>query len=233
MSAQNTNVFDKQVAKKFEKPLTRVVKLDYLLYLPKGYEKSKKDYPMILFLHGAGERGSDINIVKKTGLPERISKERKDFPFIIVSPQCPKDDWWTSEFNILGLNALVDEISDTYRVDKKRIYLTGLSMGGFGSWELAAKYPTKFAAVAPICGGGNPRNAKIIKDIPIWVFHGAKDSVVNISKSQEMVDALKKVGSDVKFTIYPEANHNSWTETYNNPELYTWFLQYTNSAGIK
>jgi len=227
MSAQ-TNVVDRQVVKKFEKPITKVVKFDYFLYLPDGYEESKAEYPMIMFLHGAGERGSDISLLKNNGIPGRISKEGKEFPFIIVSPQCPKDDWWGGPLNIPALNGLVDEIAETYRVDKKRIYLTGLSMGGFGTWEMAVNYPKKFAAIAPVCGGGNPKKVKAIKDLPIWVFHGAKDNVVDIKKSQEMVDALKKEGSDVTFTIYPEANHNSWTETYNNPELYSWFLQQTN-----
>ena len=108
-----------------------------------------------------------------------------------------------------------------------RIYLTGLSMGGYGTWSLAIAYPGRFAAIAPVCGGSEPFFAGRIKDIPAWIFHGAKDSVVPVSKSEEMVNALKKHGSNVKFTVYPEAKHDSWTATYNNPELYEWFLKQT------
>ena len=106
-----------------------------------------------------------------------------------------------------------------------RLYVTGLSMGGFGSWNLLAEYPGKFAAAVPICGGGDPAKAEMMKETPIWVFHGAKDSAVSIKKSEEMVDALKKAGGNVKFTMYPEAGHDSWTETYNNQEVYKWLLE--------
>ncbi|RPI70147.1 MAG: phospholipase, partial [Ignavibacteriales bacterium] len=134
--------------------------------------------------------------------------------------QCPDGQWWS----ISDLDVLLNEITDEYKVDKKRIYVTGLSMGGFGTWELAIKYPDRFAAIAPVCGGGNSRLAGILKDLPVWVFHGAKDNVVPLKNSEEMVEALEKVGGNVKFTVYPDATHDSWTETYNNPELYEWFL---------
>jgi predicted peptidase len=111
-----------------------------------------------------------------------------------------------------------------YRIDKDRVYLTGLSMGGYGTWALAAAHPEKFAAIAPICGGGNPAEAAKLARLPIWVFHGAKDPTVPIERSKEMVEAIKAAGGDAKFTIYPEAGHDSWTETYNNPELYQWLL---------
>jgi predicted peptidase len=120
---------------------------------------------------------------------------------------------------------LLDDIIRTYRVDRDRVYLTGLSMGGFGTWDLAAAHPEKFAAIAPICGGGNPQNAKKLARLPIWVFHGAKDPTVPIERSREMVEALKAAGANVKFTVYPEAQHDSWTETYNNPEFYQWLLE--------
>jgi predicted peptidase len=128
------------------------------------------------------------------------------------------------------LNSLLDDLVSRYRIDKQRIYVTGLSLGGFGTWSLAAAYPDRFAAIAPICGGGNPEDAASIAHLPVWVFHGAKDKVVSIEKSEEMVAALKKVGSDVKFTVYPDAGHNSWTATYENPELYEWFLEHTLSG---
>jgi predicted peptidase len=123
--------------------------------------------------------------------------------------------------------ALLDEVQSKYKVDPDRVYLTGLSMGGFGTWETATQYPERFAAIVPICGGGRPYTVARLKNLPTWVFHGEKDNVVPIKRSEEMVDALKKAGGDVKFTRYPEAGHDSWTETYNNPELYDWFLKHT------
>ena len=125
-----------------------------------------------------------------------------------------------------ALNALLDEIVSKYAVDEDRIYLTGLSMGGFGTWSLATAYPERFAALAPICGRGNPEKAHVLKDIPVWVFHGAKDETVPPENSQQMVNALKECGADVQYTIYPDAGHDSWTETYNNPKLYEWFLEH-------
>ena len=123
------------------------------------------------------------------------------------------------------LSALLDEIEENYRVDKNRIYVTGLSMGGHGTWSLAIAQPNRFAAIAPVCGWSVPSVACTIKDIPIWVFHGAKDVVVPIAASEQMVEKLKSCGANVKFTVYPEANHDAWTETYNNEELYKWFLE--------
>ena len=205
--------------------LTAKVELKYLLYLPEAYTASKKKWPLILFLHGSGERGDDVQVVAKHGPPKLVA-EGKQFPFIIVSPQCPQWEWWPNDLQIAALDGLLKEIAANYRVDKDRLYLTGLSMGGFGAWKLAMEYPTRFAAVAPICGKGEPAKAQLIKDLPIWVFHGAKDPVVPVSNSQDMVDALKKYGGDVRLTIYPEALHDSWTETYNNPELFNWFLQH-------
>lgn len=208
----------------FEAEIVKTVRLGYLLYLPKDYgADARKKYPMILFLHGMGERGDDLDRVKAHGIP-KIAEQKKDFPFIAVSPQCPEFSWWTSELE--ALNALLDEIVDSYAVDTDRIYLTGLSMGGFGAWSLAMKYPDRFAAIAPICGGGDPEKAEVLKDIPVWVFHGAKDETVPLERSEEMVEALKACGGNVKFTVYPDAGHDSWTETYDNPELYKWFLKH-------
>ena len=143
-------------------------------------------------------------------------------PFIVVSPQCPKDRWW----NAVELTALLDEIVEKHNVDESRIYVTGLSMGGFGTWSLAMYSPKRFAAIAPICGGGDRQFGKYLKDIPAWIFHGAKDSAVPVQRSIEMAEAIKKSGGDPKLTIYPEANHDSWTESYANPELYDWFLSH-------
>jgi predicted peptidase len=212
-----------QQAEKLKKQVVREVTLDYLLFLPQDYGKEQgKKWPLMLFLHGAGERGSDVNKVKVHG-PPKIVQNKKDFPFILVSPQCPENKWWEPEEVV----ALLDEIQSKYKVDADRVYLTGLSMGGFGTWETATQYPERFAAIAPICGGGRPYTAARLKNIPTWVFHGEKDPVVPIKRSEEMVDALKTAGGDVKFTRYPDAGHDSWTKTYDNPELYEWFLNHT------
>ena len=212
-----------QQPQKLKKQVVREVTLDYLMFLPQDYGKEQgKKWPLMLFLHGAGERGSDVNKVKVHG-PPKIVENKKDFPFILVSPQCPENKWWEPQEVI----ALLDEVQSKYKVDPDRVYLTGLSMGGFGTWETATQYPERFAAIVPICGGGRPYSAARLKNLPAWVFHGEKDNVVPIKRSEEMVDALKKAGGDVKFTRYPEAGHDSWTETYNNPELYDWFLKHT------
>ena len=211
-----------QKPQSFKKTITRTVAADYLLYLPKEYGKDKaKRWPLMLFLHGAGERGSDVQKVKVHGPPKLVA-QGKDLPFILVSPQCPQDQWWSPE----TLGALLDEIEKKYAVDQDRVYVTGLSMGGFGTWNLAAAFPNRFAAIAPICGGGAPRTTRQFRHVPAWVFHGAKDEVVPLRESELMVDALKAAGGNVRFTVYPEAGHDSWTEAYNTPELYEWFLSH-------
>ena len=206
-----------------DKKFTQVVDCNYLLYLPPDYDKSSKKWPLILFLHGAGERGNNVEVVKKHGLPKLIA-QGKSFDFIIASPQCPNDMWWPEKTDLLI--TLLDEIEAKYRIDTDRVYLTGLSMGGFGTWTLATEYPNRFAAIAPICGGSERYLAYRLKKVPVWAFHGAKDNVVPLSRSQEMIDAINKAGGNAKLTIYPEAQHDSSTETYNNPELYTWFLSH-------
>jgi predicted peptidase len=219
-----------QNAQVFSKKITKVVDCNYPLYLPADYGKSKDKWPLIMFLHGAGERGNKLEDLKKQGLPKMIA-QGKNFDFIIVSPQCPKDIWWPEQTDILI--TLLDEIEAKYRVDTDRVYLTGLSMGGFGTWTLAEKYPKRFAAIAPICGGSEQYAATRLKKVPVWAFHGAKDNIVPLVRSQEMVDAVKKAGGDAKLTVYPEAEHDSWTETYNNPELYQWFLSHKISDRTK
>jgi predicted peptidase len=195
------------------------VQMGYLLYLPKDYDK-QESWPLLLFLHGAGERGDDLKLVKKHGPPKLIATG-KDFPFIVVSPQCPKERWWEP----IELVALLDELSSKHKVDADRIYVTGLSMGGFGSWRLAAFAPDRLAAIAPICGGGEKYWAKQFVHLPVWAFHGAKDTGVPPERSQMMVDELKKKGGKPKLTIYPESGHDSWTVTYGNPKFYEWLLE--------
>lgn len=227
---------DMQKPKKFERTVTRTLGAQYLLFTPKGYDaKGDKQWPLMLFLHGAGERGTNLQKVAVHGPPKMV-KSRPDFPFIVVSPQCPNNEIWSNE----ALLALLDEVIAAHKVDTNRVYLTGLSMGGYGSWSLALQHPERFAAVAPICGGGNTidallasrKKAAALKSLPFWVFHGAKDPVVKVSESERMVKALKLAGvEEVELTVYPEADHDSWTETYKNEKLYEWFLKHERKAG--
>ena len=193
----------------------------YLLYKPKLKKDNKTNpkLPLLVFLHGRGERGSNLNLVKKHG-PAKIV-ENKDLPFIIASPQCPRTDLWWKPKIVAGL---VDDVLQKHPVDPDRVYLTGLSQGGFGTWATAAQYPDKFAAAAPICGGGKTAWAKKYGTLPIWNFHGDADDVVPVRLSRVMVDAIKQANGNVKYTEYPNVGHDSWTKTYRNPKLYEWFL---------
>jgi predicted peptidase len=218
-----------QTAQTFSLERKQVLAADYLLFLPESYgADATKRWPLILFLHGAGERGKNLTIVAKHG-PPKIDTSATNFPFIVVSPQCPAGEKWSNEIML----ALLDEIEAKYPVDTKRIYLTGLSMGGFGTWSLGLSHPEKFAAIAPICGGGDFITAFLadkaqLTTLPIWAFHGAKDPVVPIEESERMVGYMKKIGvKEVKFTVYPEAQHDCWTQTYSNPELFDWFLKHS------
>lgn len=213
------NLFSQQTGMSFKVEVKKHVFLEtnFLLYLPEGYDKSGQQWPLLLFLHGSGETGDMLDFVKKNGPPKMIDHGYK-FPFIVVSPQCPDEQTWSVEV----LDMLLNEMARLYEVDIDRIYVTGLSMGGTATWDLAIAYPQRFAAIVPICGRVVPDGAARIKDIPVWVFHGAKDDIIPAEISENMVDALRSFGSPVKFTLYPEAGHDSWTETYNNPELWEW-----------
>lgn len=207
----------------FSGSVVRAVTADYLLYLPDGFnENPEVQWPLLVFLHGSGERGHDLEKVKVHGPPMLIAKGRK-FPFVVLSPQCPDSTDWDVE----TLFALIRDIASRYRVNESMVYLTGLSMGGFATWDLAMAYPDYFAAIAPVCGDVNrnyPLRAEDIKNIAVWAFHGAADDVVPVTESAKMIRVLKASGNDAKFTIYPLSGHDSWTETYNNQALYDWFL---------
>lgn len=192
----------------------------YETLLPEGYADHPGDrYPLVIFLHGSGERGVDLSLVHFWG-PRKYLEAHPDMKCILVSPQCLPNQRWRA----CDVNDLLDEVITKYRVDADRVYLTGLSMGGYGTWTTAIEHPERFAAIAPICGGGDPKKAYRLKDVPTWVFHGAKDYVVPIRNDREMVDALKAASGDVRFTIYPETGHASWIEAYNTPEFYTWLF---------
>lgn len=209
--------------------------VNYLLFLPRDYEQEpQKRWPLIVFLHGLGERGDDLEdleLLKKHG-PPMLVEQQPDFPFIVLSPQCPADSYWESQIDTM--DTLLEEIVAKYGVDTNRIYLTGLSMGGFGTWRLALQYPKRFAAVVPIAGGyilrsdAIPENICDLKDVPIWVFHGAQDTVVLPGQSEAMVNALQACGGNVRFTLYPDVEHeDSWKLAYADPELYEWLLEQT------
>lgn len=194
----------------------------HLSYLPKGYKKSKEKFPLIIFLHGAPQRGDDIEVLLEEALPKELEKGLK-IPFVVVVPHCPIDESWNSQKLYDFYNYVVNE----YRVDKNRIYLTGFSMGGFGTLKFARDYPSLFAAAAPVCSGGSKFFAQDLASVPMWFFHGGKDEIIEIEKTQELVDELKKNKAEVEFTIYPELAHDVWTPTYKNKKLYDWFLEHT------
>lgn len=200
-------------------------KLNYLVYLPDGYESATEPWPLIVFLHGAGERGGVRN-VRKQGLPKKL-ENGGSVPFVVVAPACPLNSHWPNHLE--ELNILLDDILTKYKVDRQRVYLTGLSMGGNGSWTWGMENPERFAAVAPICGYGigilgHYERVVALKTTPVWAFHGAVDSAVSIAETARLVKGLQDAGGSVKFTVYPELTHDSWTVTYDNPELYDWFL---------
>jgi predicted peptidase len=204
----------------------------FAMYVPEDYNREPRRWPLILFLHGAGERGEDVDLVAKHG-PIKEAIERDVFYFLVVAPQCPAQEpdeesvasaWMGFEEDILQI---LDIVESEYRVRTDMIYLTGLSMGGFGCFQLAAAHPNLFAAVAPICGGGDVQKAAAYLGTPFWVFHGQRDNIVPASRSIEMVEAMRQFGhEDVRLTLYPDLGHDAWSRTYSNPDLYAWFLRH-------
>lgn len=226
----------------------RALKIDgstyhFRVFVPKNWTKNNKT-PTMLFLHGAGERGEDNVAQVSVGIGPSILRQQDTLPFVVVLPQCPRNRWWTEpemqDLALKALNQTIDEVNG----DKDRLYLTGLSMGGYGSWLMAATNPTMFSAVAVVCGGVRPPAglnvpnepkwlttsadpyaavaAKVSK-LPLWVFHGDADPAVPVSESQNMVKALKALGANVRYSEYPGVGHNSWDKAYAEPELFTWF----------
>lgn len=195
--------------------------LKYLVRLPAGAaDDPARKWPVIFLLHGSGERGLALEALGRNRLLT-YAKARKDFPFIVITPHCPLGQWW----QVPDLDDLYNEVITKYPVDIDRVYLTGMSMGGYGSWMWAIEHPERFAAVAPICGGGDPRDLERIKDVPVWNFHGAKDPAVPIQRSQEMIDGLRKVDGRVRFTVYTDGGHGIWDAVFESDALYAWFLR--------
>ncbi|MCQ6959729.1 prolyl oligopeptidase family serine peptidase [Mucilaginibacter aquariorum] len=224
--------------------------LPYRILFPKKFDPQKK-YPLIIVLHGAGERGNDNEAQIKYG-PKLFLNDtiRQNYPAIVVFPQCPKDDFWPNvkiDQNLITrktifnfqeggkptcamnlLLGLVDQMLDKPFISKKQVYIGGLSMGGMGTLEMLRRKPNTFAAAFSICGGDNTNNVKkYAKKIPLWFFHGAKDSVVPFEHSQVVVDALKAAGADPKFTIYPKDDHNSWDDAFAEPQLIPWLFSHS------
>lgn len=199
--------------------------LEYYLYFPPEYEGAEtKKFPLLLFLHGGGESGGDLEMIRKNG-PPKLLAEGNDFPFLILAPQNPhKKQWW----DVRAVMALLDNIVSEYQVDTDRLYLTGLSRGGSASWEIATQYPDTFAAMAVVCGMAPvPYAHWLNKSMPVWVFHGTDDPVIPFSESEDMVLKLKEMGYDVRFTAYEGVGHNSWEKAYLEEGLYEWFLKYS------
>lgn len=193
-----------------------------LVALPDGYDVDPEArWPLLLFLHGAGERGDSLAGVGVHG-PLKERRAGRDLPFVVVAPQVPAGGRWTTGRVVAAL----DDALARYRIDADRVYLTGLSMGGYGTWEAIEKVPERFAAAVPVCGGGNRLGIGAARGVPVWAFHGAMDTVVPVGASVEMVRALREAGGAVRFTVYPDAGHDAWTETYANPEVYAWLLEH-------
>jgi predicted esterase len=207
------------------KQRTGDAQMPHLLYLPREYDQdTEKRWPLVLFLHGSGEIGDDLDQVRKSGLA-KLAEEGRPFPFLLLAPQCPEEEWFWSP---AALNALLDDVSARCRVDPDRVYVTGLSMGGRGTWVLAIAYPDRFAAIAPICGSiPEPEEASRIRHLPVWAFLGAKDEDPSI---RQMVAALEATGGNVRLTVYPDAGHNAWTPTYANPAFYEWLLSHRRTS---
>jgi len=216
--------------------------LPYNIFFPKGFFNSGDQFPIILFLHGAGERGNDNEKQLVHIAPILASKEiQQKFPAVLVFPQCPEADYWahvnrddgewtpkSSKYPTKAMGkviGLMEMLSKHESINTKRIYLAGLSMGGFGTFDLLSRNPNLFAAAIPICGGADVSKVDNYKHVPIWNFHGAIDPVVPVSLSRDAVKALKDVGSEVIYTEYPEGEHDVWTQAFSEPELIPWLFQ--------
>lgn len=212
--------------------------LPYRLMTPANPKPGQK-YPLVIFLHGAGERGNDNNVQLVHGVKEFANANaREKFPCFLIAPQCPTGkrwvevDWSAKQHDmppkpsepLNWLLALLEQMKKEKPIDTDRIYVTGLSMGGFGTWDLLSRHAEMIAAAVPVCGGGDETKAPVMKGVPIWVFHGAKDTAVIPARSRNMVEAVKKAGGTIKYTEYPEVGHDSWNKAYADPELLPWLF---------
>ncbi len=214
-----------QHSAEFVGTVTSHLQMRYLLFTPKAYENAGgKKWPLIVYLHGGSRRGKDVEQLGEPGfgLPAIVDRN-ESFPFVVLSPQCPEGEYWTDTEAVI---ALLDEVMSKYAVDASRVYLTGHSMGGFGTWYLAYKHPEKFAAIAPMSASlVITAWASRLKEMPIWAFHGEKDNLVPVSDTQDLIDRLRALGNEVRFTVLPNRDHYI-LDAYENQELYSWFLQH-------
>jgi len=206
-------------AQRFSGVVTKRVALRYLIWMPEATGKPAAGWPLVFFLHGSGERGRDLAKVKLNG-PGKYATAGRHFPFVLVAPQVPDGMAWDSD----ALEALRADLVARLPVDPDRVLMTGLSMGGYGTWNYAVDYPDRLAAIAPVCGAGDSDRAARIRHLPVWAFHGALDDVVPIAGDREMVDALKTAGGNVRFTVYPDVGHNAWDRAYADAALYDWLV---------
>lgn len=212
--------------------------LPYRLLTPKDYDAGKR-YPVVLFLHGAGERGDDNRAQLVHGMKDFASEEIRDkYPCFVVAPQCPVNaQWvdtpWSADAHTMPPKPtapmrmsleLLSALEQEFSIDPHRIYVTGLSMGGFGAWDAIQRQPQRFAAAVPLCGGGDTGLAKVVANIPIWAFHGADDTAVKTQRSRDMLAAIRAAGGSPRYTEYPHTGHDCWTPTYRNPEMYAWLF---------
>ncbi len=221
--------------------------LPYRFLKPAAPQADQK-YPLVVFLHGAGERGTDnvaplLHGVKIFASDEFLQK----YPCYVIVPQCPEEmKWvdvdWTLDASTMPAEPagpmrwtieLVDKLILELPIDPHRLYITGLSMGGFGTWDAIVRYPDKFAAAAPVCGGGDPAQAKLCVNTPVWAFHGAKDQAVKVMRSREMIDAMKALGGKPRYTEFPDVGHDSWNPAYKTAELYEWMFTQQKTAVAK
>jgi predicted peptidase len=198
--------------------ITQRVSLRYRVYLPSDYPNRGTRWPLVLFLHGAGERGSDLALLDRTGLTKLAAA--RSLPFVLVAPQVPEDETWSTT----ALATLLDRLVSQFRIDPDRVYLTGLSMGGFGAWDLATTHPDRFAALVSISGGGNPVPACRLRHVSVWLVHGQQDDVIPVQESELLARRLQACGGRVRLTVYPDAGHDAWSRTYEDPAFLEWLL---------
>lgn len=188
--------------------------------MPKEYATTKAAYPLVIYLHGGSQGGKDLSKLKTYGLPCLVAQGR-EFNFIIASPQCPDGKFWSTE---TWFDSLYADLTTRYRIDPKRVYLTGISMGGYGTWSTAIAYPDRFAAIVPLCGGGDSTQVCRIGQLPVWTFHGTADEIISITETERLVRQLSRCGGNVKFTRLENEGHGI-QHLYENPALYDWLLR--------
>jgi predicted peptidase len=209
-------------------------RMPYLLFVPKDYDRLKK-YPLVLWLHGGGSRGDDLKQLNVYGDQSGLgyfarADNQSKYPSFIVAPQCPLNKLWgdpdsvqpTAEMRLVL--EILEKVQADYSVDSRRLYATGISLGGFGTWDVIARRPEMFAAAVPICGGGNPAKAPLMAKTPIWAFHGEQDELVNVSQSRRMIAAIRNAGGEPRYTEYKGVGHNSWERAFAEPKLLPWLF---------